>query len=552
MLEGFVRYPESFVKKYKEKGYWMDKTLGEEFDEWVNRHRHRVALAYAGSYVSYAQMAEKVNRLSLHLIDLGLRPSDRIILQLPNEPEFVYCYFAAVKIGVIPILALPSHRDTEISFFAQFTQARAHVIPSRFRDFSHQAMSREIRKKTPTLEFTLVSGGEVDDDFISITTLLNDRIEERVSVESLKKYRPDPMEPAVFQLSGGTTGVPKIIPRTHNDYSLNFKRASEILEVTQDSVMGIAIPVNHNFGLACPGLCGTLYQGGKVVLIPSSKTDTVLETIQKEKITIMPTPPALLIRWMEAAELSKYDLSSLKAVLAGGAKLNSEVAKKVKSTLGCNYHQNLGMAEGMLFWTRKNDLEDLLLHTQGAPMVDDDEVKVVDENDRDVPYGEPGELLVRGPYTIRGYYHSPEYNKKAFTPDGFYRTGDVVRMYKGRYLTVEGRIKDTINRGAEKISAEEVENHILAHPKVENCAFVAMPDRILGEKGCAFVLTKEDQDLTLEELCRFLKEERSIAIHKLPERLERVREFPMTKIGKIDKKELRSIIKEKLQKELEI
>ena len=552
MLEGFVRYPESFVKKYKEKGYWIDKTLGEEFDEWVNRHSHRVALAYKGSYVSYSEMAEKVNRLSLHFIDLGLRPYDRIILQLPNEPEFVYCYFAAVKIGVIPILALPAHREAEISFFAQFTKARAHIIPSRFRDFSHQAMSREIRKKIPTLEWTLVSGEEVEGDSISITTLLNDRIEERVSVESLKKYRPDPMEPAVFQLSGGTTGVPKIIPRTHNDYSLNFKRASEILEVTQDSVMGIAIPVNHNFSLACPGLCGTLYQGGKVVLISSSKTDTVLETIQKEKITIMPTPPALLIRWMEAPELSKYDLSSLNAVLAGGAKLNSEVAKKVKSTLGCNYHQNLGMAEGMLFWTRKDDPEDLLLHTQGAPMVDDDEVRVVDENDRDVPYGEPGELLVRGPYTIRGYYNSPEYNKKAFTPDGFYRTGDVVRMYKGRYLTVEGRIKDTINRGAEKISAEEVENHILAHPKVENCAFVAMPDRILGEKGCAFVLTKEDQDLTLEELCRFLNEERSIAIHKLPERLERVREFPMTKIGKIDKKELRSIIKEKLQKEQRI
>jgi non-ribosomal peptide synthetase component E (peptide arylation enzyme) len=252
---------------------------------------------------------------------------------------------------------------------------------------------------------------------------------------------------------------------------------------------------------------------------------------------------------MEAPELSKYDLSSLEVVLAGGARLNAEAAKKIKPTLGCDYHQNLGMAEGMLFWTERDDPEDLLLNTQGAPMVDDDEVRVVDENDRDVPYGEPGELLVRGPYTIRGYYNSPEYNKKAFTPDGFYRTGDVVRMYKGRYLTVEGRIKDTINRGAEKISAEEVENHILAHPKVENCAFVAMPDRILGEKGCAFVLTKEDQDLTLEELCRFLREERSIAIHKLPERLERVREFPMTKVGKINKKELRSIIKEKLEKE---
>ena len=157
--------------------------------------------------------------------------------------------------------------------------------------------------------------------------------------------------------------------------------------------------------------------------------------------------------------------------------------------------------------------------------------------------------MVRGPLTIRGYYHSPEYNKRAFTEDGFYRTGDVVRMYQGRYVTVEGRIKDTINRGGEKISAEEVENHILAHPKVENCAYVAMPDRVLGEKGCAFVLTKEGQDLTLEELCRFLKDEGNIAIHKLPERIEKVREFPMTRIGKIDKKELRRIIDEKLREE---
>jgi len=549
MLEGFVPYPESYVKKYKGTGYWIDKTLGEEFDEFVNKYGDRIALAFKGQHVSYREMGEKVNRLALHFIDIGLRTYDRMIFQLPNELEFVYCYFAAIKIGVIPILALPAHRDAEISFFAQFTKARAHVIPSSFKDFSHQKMSREIRKKADNLEFTFVSGEQVDDNFISITTLLNNEIEERISVGSLKKYRPDPMEPAVFQLSGGTTGIPKIIPRTHNDYSVNFKRAAEITRVTKNSVMGIAIPVNHNFAINCPGLSGTLYKGGKVVLIPSTRTDTVFEAIQKERITMIPTPPALLIRWMEAPELSKYDLSSLEVLLVGGAKLNAEVARKIKSTLRCDFHQNLGMAEGMLFWTQRDDPEDLLLNTQGAPMFEDDEIRIVDEKGQDVPYGEPGELLVRGPITIRGYYNSPDYNQKAFTEDGFYRTGDVVRMIKGRYLTVEGRIKDTINRGGEKISAEEVENHILAHPKVENCAYVAMPDPILEEKGCAFILTKGNQDLTLDELCRFLKEERCISTFKLPERLELVKEFPMTQVGKIDKKELRRVISEKLREE---
>ncbi|OGP53433.1 MAG: hypothetical protein A2Y65_07010 [Deltaproteobacteria bacterium RBG_13_52_11] len=546
MLDGFVPFPEEFATRYKQKGYWIDKTLGEEFDDFAIKYADRIALACNGEYCTFREMAERVYRLALHFIELGLRPYDRMILQLPNELEFVYVYFAAVKIGVIPIMSLPVHRDAEISFFAQFTKAKAHVIPSRFKDFSHQAMSHEIRKKSPALTLTFVSGDNVDPAFISITALLNDRIEERIPVAALSSYRPDPMEPGVFQLSGGTTGVPKIIPRTHNDYALMFKRASEIIRLTKDSVFGIAIPVNHNFALTSPGLQGALYCGVKVVLIPSPRTDVVFESIERERITIMPTPPALLLRWMEAPELSRYDLSSLDAVLAGGARLNPEAAKRIKPILGCNYHQNLGMSEGMLFWTERDDPEDLLINTQGAPMFEDDEVRLVDENDREVPYGQPGELLVRGPTTIRGYYNSPEYNKKAFTPDGFYRTGDVACMYKGRYLSVEGRIKDTINRGGEKISAEEVENHILSHPKVENCAYVAMPDRILGEKGCAFVLAKAGQDLTLDELCRFLKDERNISAYKLPERLELVHSFPMTEVGKIDKKELRRIISEKL------
>ncbi len=536
-------------KKYKEKGYWVGKTLGEEFDEAVAKYGERVALACNGEHVTYRELGERATRLALHFIERGLRPYDRMIMQLPNELEFAYVYFAAVKIGVIPIMALPVHRDAEIGFFAQFTKAKAHVIPSTFKDFSHQAMSREIRRKMPTLELTFVSGQKVEGDFISISTLLADKIEARTPVESLKKYRPDPMEPGVFQLSGGTTGVPKIIPRTHNDYALMCKRAGEIVRITKDTVMGIAIPVNHNFALCSPGLQGVIYRGGRVVLIPSPRTDVVFDAIQKERISIMPTPPALLIRWMEAPELGRFDLSSLEAVLAGGARLNAEAAKKIKPVLGCDYHQNLGMSEGMLFWTERDDSEELLLNTQGAPMFEDDEVRVVDESEKEVPYGEPGELLVRGPTTIRGYYNSPEYNRKAFTMDGFYRAGDVVRMYKGRYLSVEGRIKDTINRGGEKISAEEVENHILAHPKVENCAYVSMPDRILGEKGCAFVLTKVGQNLTLDELCRFLKDERNISVIKLPERLELVDTFPMTEVGKIDKKALRQMISEKVEKE---
>jgi len=549
MLDGFVTYPEAFVKLYRERGLWVDKTIGEELDESCARYGDRVALACEGSYVTYRELRERATRLAFHFINKGLRPYDRIVFQLPNELEFVYSFYAAVKIGAIPIMSLPAHREAEITFFAQFTGARAHVMPARYKDFSHQALSAEVRRIAPQMALQFVSGGPVEDGFIGLSALLDDRIEERIPPSRLADYRPDPLEPALFQLSGGTTGVPKIIPRTHNDYSLNFKAVGEICGVNEESVVGIAIPVNHNFALSCPGLLGGLYKGAKVVLLSSPKTEIVLEAIQKEKITIMPTPPALLIRWMEFPRLSDYDLSSLRYVIAGGARLNAEVAKKIGPVLGCEYFQNLGMGEGMGFWSRIGDSEDILLNSQGAPMFDEDEVRVVDENEKEVPYGESGELLVRGPITIRGYYNSPEYNRKAFTADGFYRTGDVVRMYKGRYLSVEGRIKDTINRGAEKISAEEVENHILAHPDVENCAYVAMPDRVLGEKGCAFVLAKPGRSLSLEGLQAFLKNERNISVFKLPERLEMVDAFPMTNVGKIDKKELRRIIAQKMADE---
>ena len=549
MLEGFVSYPDAFVKLYREKGLWVDKTIGEELDEAVAKYADRTALACDGRHVTYRELGERASRLALHFIDKGLRPYDRVIMQLPNELEFAYCFYAAAKIGVIPIMSLPAHRSAEITFFAQFTGARAHFMPAVYKDFSHQALSREVREKAPGMTLQFVSGGPVEEGFISISALLEDKIEERIPVSRLADFCPDPLEPGLFQLSGGTTGVPKIIPRTHNDYSLNFKAVSDLCAVTLESALGIAIPVNHNFALSCPGLLGGLYSGAKVVLIGSPRTEAVLAAIQKEKITIMPTPPALLIRWMEFPQLSDYDLSSLRYVIAGGARLNAEVARKIRPILGCEYFQNLGMGEGMGFWSRIGDEEDILLNTQGAPMFEEDEIRVVDENEKEVPYGERGELLVRGPITIRGYYNSPEYNKKAFTADGFYRTGDVVRMYKGRYVSVEGRIKDTINRGAEKINAEEVENHILAHPDVENCAYVAMPDRVLGEKACAFVLPRPGKTLTLQGLQTFLKEERNITVFKLPERLEIVDAFPMTNVGKIDKKELRRIIAEKINAE---
>jgi 2,3-dihydroxybenzoate-AMP ligase len=245
-----------------------------------------------------------------------------------------------------------------------------------------------------------------------------------------------------------------------------------------------------------------------------------------------------------------YDLSSLKVILTGGSKLNPEVALRIGPELNCDVQQVLGMAEGPLYWTRLDDPKEIKLYTQGRPQSPADEFKVVDpETGKQVPQGEVGELWCRGPHTIRGYYRAPEHNAKAFSEDGFYKSGDLVRLHPSGNVIVEGRIKDTINRGGEKISAEEVENHILAHPDVDNCAYVAMPDPILGEKACAFVVLLPEKEMTLESLNEFLLDERKIAKFKLPERLELLDALPLTHVGKVNKKRLREMIAAKMEEE---
>src|SRR5439155_23718447 len=218
-------------------------------------------------------------------------------------------------------------------------------------------------------------------------------------------------------------------------------------------------------------------------------------------------------------------------------RFQAEHARLVPRALGCTLQQVFGMAEGLLNYTRLDDPEAVILNTQGCPLLPQDEVRIVDMNGREAADGAVGELLTRGPYTIRGYFCADDHNARSFTADGFYRSGDLVRIENGN-LVVEGRIKDLINRGGEKISAEEVERLILAHPAVMQAAVVAMPDRVLGERVCAFLVIRHGAGVAHEELNRFLLGQ-GLAKFKLPERVETIGEMPLTNIGKINKQLLR-------------
>jgi 2,3-dihydroxybenzoate-AMP ligase len=342
----------------------------------------------------------------------------------------------------------------------------------------------------------------------------------------------------VFLLSGGTTGIPKLIPRSHNDYLCNSRLAASVCDIGEGDVLLLVLPIEHNLPLACPGLQGFLLSGATAVLAASTRPEDVFALVERHRVTHIHVVPALLIRWLDDPSLARYDLSSLRIIQSGGQRLQPEVRHRAQVALpGCFIQENFGMAEGLIMFVRADDPDEVRRETCGRPVCPDDEVKLVDEDGIEVPPGEVGELIVRGPYTLRGYFRSPQHNARAFSPEGFYRSGDLLRMHPSGNYIVEGRRKDLINRGGEKISAEEVENLILVHPSVLNVACVPYPDHVLGERMCACVVLKPGRSLTLDELVGFLGGF-DMAKFKLPERLEILDSLPLSGFGKVSKQEL--------------
>jgi 2,3-dihydroxybenzoate-AMP ligase len=546
MLQGFVPFPRDLAARYREKGYWRDQSLAQEFDAVYKRFSERIVLVDGERQFTYADLDRVSSNLALNLLEVGLKPLDRVVPTLPNVHEFVILYFALQKLGAIPIAALVTHRYAEISQFVSLSGATACVYPETSGDFSFSPIIDRIQAENTSLKVRIVLGQAKVGEY-SLRELI-DR-PATLPVAALADIKIEPTDPCIFQLSGGTTGIPKLIPRTNNDYAYNSKVAASVCEVDAESVLLLVLPIAHNLPLACPGIQGFMFKGAKVVLHSNTRPAEMFALIQKHKVTHLKVVPALLIRLINDPSVGDYDLSSLKLIQSGGQRMQPEVRAKTRQLIPSVFVQeNFGMSEGTLMFVRASDPEEVKLETCGRPVCEDDEVKLLDEDDREVPMGEVGELTVRGPYTLRGYFGVPEYNAKQFTTDGFYRSGDLMRMHPSGNYVVEGRKKDLINRGGEKISAEEIENLILMHPAVQNVACVPMPDANMGEKMCAFVILKATQSLVLKELVDFLLT-KEIAKFKLPERLEVLADFPVSTFGKVSKKALGELVTEKLKAE---
>uniref|UniRef100_A0AAU3GKU5 (2,3-dihydroxybenzoyl)adenylate synthase n=1 Tax=Streptomyces sp. NBC_01401 TaxID=2903854 RepID=A0AAU3GKU5_9ACTN len=526
-------WPAEFAERYRAAGHWRGETFGGVLRERAAAHPDRVAVVDPASgrrAWTYGELDERASRLAAGFTARGIGPGDRVVVQLPNIAEFIEVVFALFRIGALPVYALPAHRETEIEYFCSFTEAVAYVVPDRHAGFDHLALASKVKERTPSLKHVFVVGSPGEHTALS----------DVPCVPTGAAYEPQPHDLAFLQLSGGTTGVPKLIPRTHDDYIYSLRGSNEICGVDGDTRYLVVLPAAHNFPMSSPGWLGTLYAGGTVVLCPAPDPATAFPLVERERVTMTGMVPPLALIWTEAAPGSAHDLSSLDLILVGGAKYSEAAARRLEPALGCRLMQVFGMAEGLVNYTRLDDDPETVVTTQGRPISEDDEVRVVDDSDEDVPDGDFGHLLTRGPYTIRGYWRAPEHNRKSFTEDGFYRTGDIVRRTPTGHLIVEGRAKDQINRGGEKVAPEEIENIILGHPSVHDVSVVGVADAYLGERTLAYVILREGAVPLKPPAIKRLVRERGVAAYKIPDLVEFVEAFPQTGIGKVSKKGLRS------------
>jgi len=534
MLDCCVTWPAEFAQRYRDQGYWGDATLFDVLANAAKAHPDKIAVVDGDCRRSYSQLLRNVEALAAGLYSMGLRPNDRVVFQLANGAPLVEAFFALARIGAIAVLALPAHRKSEIAHFARASGAVALMVPDVVRGFDYRDMARDVAAECPDLRYLLVDG-EAASGQIGLRSLTPS------SDASCPCPQPAAEEVALMLLSGGTTGLPKLIPRTHTDYLCGSLQSARVAGFGTDTVFLAVLPMAHNYTLGAPGVVGALACGGTLVIAPATAAEVVIPLIASERVTVISAAVPLAAKWLASDLLDQADLSSLKVFMCGGAKLAPELRRRVEQKFRCLYQESYGTAEGLLNMTRLDDPEAVRMQSSGRPVSPADEIRIVDPQGREMPDGQTGELQVRGPYTIRGYYRAPEINAKAFTPDGFYRMGDVARK-TGGYLYLEGRIKELINRGGEKISCEEIENHILAHPGIESACVVAMPDEVFGEKACAVVVLRPGRKLVLSELLEFLKGQ-DIARFKMPERLEVVNEFPISPAGKILRREIQLALK---------
>lgn len=537
VVPGFTPWPSADAQRYRDLNCWTGETFGDVLTARATTTPDAIAVVDDANTWTYAELDHRSRALATGLSRLGIARNDRVLVQLPNRAEFVEVIFALFRLGALPVFCLPAHRQAELVPIATASAAVAMITCGTHQRFDYAGLADSIRGQVDTLRHLLI----VTDGDASLPEGARDIAEFRDEPGDLPIL--DAGDVAFLQLSGGSTGIPKLIPRTHDDYLYSVRRSAEICELDGDTVYLATLPVAHNFPMSSPGILGALWAGGTVAMTPDPTPATAFRAIERFGVTITGLVPPLARLWVERAEAGETpDISTLRVVLVGGARCQEELARRVGPALGVTLQQVFGMAEGLVCYTRLDDPIEVVVSTQGRPMSVHDQLKVVDDNDNEVPPGTDGNLITQGPYTIRGYYDNAEANARSFTADGWYRTGDIVNLRPDGNLVVQGRAGDWVNRGGEKVSAEELEAHLLEHPGIRDAVIIGTPDPVLGQKICAFVQPADPENRPSLMTVRTFVRERGVAAWKMPDAVVIIDQFPETGVGKTSRRDLRQLL----------
>lgn len=558
-MDGYVPFPQGRIEEYRSAGYFRDLTFHEVLDRAGEQTPGKPFVVGPHGTTTYDEAIDRSKRIAAYFLgELGLEPLDRIALQLTNRVEFLELFFGCSRAGVIPVIVLPRHRRAEASHVVDLVDARAFVTlgAAAGGDFDFVGMVDDVAAETDTLDHLIAVGdGRAggNDGLLGEWTAFQELVETDWTDrhgEAVSSVDVDPNEPGVMLLSGGTTGMPKGIPRTHNDYVFQWSRWEDVIGIQTDWTLMPWVPIGHNASLN-PIVGGAAANGATIVVEPRLKPETLLDRTVTEDVDFFFAVPTQLVDLIEFERVDEYDLSSVRAVISGGQKVRPRTVYELNERWGIGVANIFGMAEGPLICTRPDDDVSIQAETVGRPVAPGaDEFRIVDERrEGEVSPGTPGELAGRGPGVFTGYFRNPEETAESFDEDGWFYTEDVLELGEDGNYRVHGRLKDTIIRGGENVYAPGVEDELIEHPTVANVAVVGMPDERLGERPMAYVELESGADsLSLAEVTEFLQK-RGVAVFKQPERLEVVESLPRTEVGKISKATLRERIVDELKAE---
>ena len=534
------RYTPEQAARFRHEGWWGDEILLDHLDRWTLEAPDRELVTDGVGRLTYGQARGEAYRLAAELRRMGVEQGDRVLVQLPNWNEFVVIYLAAIRAGAVLVPIMPIYRHDEVGYILERSEARVAFTAGEFRAFDHLKMFRELRQQSPALEKLVVVRGAAGEGELSLGDLTQpDRGADDFD-ESTAGRRPGADDGHVLIFTSGTESRPKGCFHTWNTIGFSVRGLSKAFQLDRRSVTFAPSPVSHGTGLAM-GVAAPILTGGSIHLQDVWQPKEGLARIREHRCTHAATATPFVRMALDAFEPAKDDISSMRAWVCAGAPIPASLAEEVTSVFGgCRLLPLYGASE--IFATTAcwlSDPPEMAVISDGRPALDGVEVAVINEQGERSPAGEEGEVRYRGPGAMLGYWRDPERTAIAIDGDGWYHTGDRGQFNAEGLLRLKGRIKDVVIRGGTNISATEVEEHLLTHPKVKAVAVVAMPDRLMGERACAFVVPAEAEVPTLAELADYLKNSRRIAVHKLPERLEIVKELPMTPTGKIQKFALR-------------